>query len=376
MATSSATTESAEPPASPPPGDAGGPQLGLADRIPLRRIIRWGLAVALVLGIASGAYQTLAAGVFSPAQWRDLVVFGIAQGSIYALIALGYTLVYGILFMINFAHGEVFMAGGFTAFFAARAMDQAGFLNQQPVLAVLILLAIAMAVSTTVAVTLERVAYRPLRNAPRLIPLITAIGASLFLQYSFRGLYGEDIHSYPRIDALTGTWTIAGIPILRTQAIVIVAALALMVGLYFFISRTTMGRSMRAVAEDREIASLMGIDVNRVIVTTFAIGGMLAGAAGILYALVFRQVHFLMGFLPGIKAFTAAVIGGIGSIIGAAVGGLLLGLLEAVAPFLLLSGAGIPAPNQLKDVIAFSILVIVLIMRPGGLFGSREPEKL
>jgi branched-chain amino acid transport system permease protein len=350
--------------------------LSLVERLPWRRLIRWVLVTALLVAAAVGAQATLAAGLFTGAQWRDLVVFGVAQGSIYALIALGYTLVYGILFMINFAHGEVFMAGAFTAFFVARGLADSGTLNRRPVLSVLLLLVVAMAVSTLIAVLLERIAYRPLRNAPRLIPLITAIGASLFLQYTFQGLYGEDVRAYPQIDALVGTWTVLGIPILKTQAIVIVAALALMAGLYWFIAKTTTGRSMRAVAEDREIAALMGIDVDRVIVTTFAIGGLLAGAAGILYALVFKQVDFLMGFLPGIKAFTAAVLGGIGSVVGAALGGLVLGLLEAVAPFLLLSGVGIPSPNQLKDVIAFGILVLVLILRPGGILGSNEPEKL
>lgn len=361
----------------PSPGAAVAPAgLRLLDRLPVRRLTRWLVAAAVTVGVVSGTWQTLSAGMFTGSQWRDLVVFGVAQGSIYALIALGYTLVYGILFMINFAHGEVFMAGGFTAFFVARALDESGFLNRQPVLSILLLLAVSILVSTVLAVLLERIAYRPLRDAPRLIPLITAIGASLFLQYSFQGFYGADVRAYPRINSLTGTWTILGVPVLRTQAIVIVTALLLMVALYFFVERTTTGRSMRAVAEDREIASLMGIDANRVIVTTFAIGGLLAGAAGILYALVFRQVYFLMGFLPGIKAFTAAVLGGIGSIVGAAVGGLLLGLLEAVAPFLLLAGFGVPSPNQLKDVIAFAILVLVLILRPGGLFGSSAPEKV
>jgi branched-chain amino acid transport system permease protein len=226
-----------------------------------------------------------------------------------------------------------------------------------------------------VAVLLERVAYRPLRNAPRLVPLITAIGASLFLQYTAASLFGSDSKGYPTIAALEGTWTILGIPIDRTLLLAIVAAVVMMVGLTLFISRTTMGKAMRAVAEDKEIASLMGINVNRVIVTTFGIGGILAGVAGVMFALVFGLVQYNMGFVPGIKAFTAAVLGGIGSVAGAAIGGLILGVVESVAPFLLLAGIHVPAPNQLRDVVAFSILVLVLIFRPGGILGSGEPER-
>ena len=229
--------------------------------------------------------------------------------------------------------------------------------------------------SMAVAVLLERVAYRPLRNAPRLVPLITAIGASLFLQYTAASLFGPESKGYPTIAALEGTWTIFGIPIGRSLLVSIVAAAIMVVGLTLFISRTTMGKAMRAVAEDKEIASLMGINVNRVIVTTFAVGGFLAGVAGVMFALVFGLVQYNMGFIPGIKAFTAAVLGGIGSVTGAAVGGLILGVVESVAPVLLLAGFHVPAPNQLRDVVAFSILVLVLIFRPGGIFGSGEPER-
>jgi branched-chain amino acid transport system permease protein len=345
------------------------------ERISVVGIVLWALRIAVIVGVVTGAIATLTSTNLTGANWRDLVIFGVAQGSVYALIALGYTLVYGVLFMINFAHGEVFMAGAFTAFFAAQGLDEAGILNQQPLFAMAIILAVSMLTSMITAVLLERIAYRPLRNAPRLVPLITAIGASLVLQYSFRGFYGSSVRAYPSVDIFSGTITILGIPFLKSQLLVIVTAAVLMLALYYFVERTRTGRSMRAVSEDKEVAAMMGINVDRVIVTTFAIGGLLAGAAGILYALIFNQVFFLMGFVPGIKAFTAAVLGGIGSIPGAMLGGLTLGVLESVGPFLLLSGFGVPSPNQLKDVIAFSMLVLVLIFRPTGLLGKSSVER-
>ena len=241
-----------------------------------------------------------------------------------------------------------------------------------PLLAFAIVLLVAMLTSMIIAVLLERIAYRPLRSAPRLVPLITAIGASLFLQYTFRGLYGTGVKAYPTFSVFQGSFDLLGLTIPVAKAVVTVAALVLMVGLYLFVERTRTGRAMRAVSENKDVAAMMGINVDRVIVITFAIGGMLAGAAGILYTLIFNQVKFDMGFIPGIKAFTAAVLGGIGNIAGAMLGGLALGLLEAVAPFLLLGGFNIPSPNQLKDVIAFSVLVLVLIFRPSGFLGRKE----
>ncbi|HYZ10732.1 MAG TPA: branched-chain amino acid ABC transporter permease [Actinomycetota bacterium] len=350
-------------------------RLGLPERIPVRRTILVILSIAIVIGVAAGSWATLSEGRLPGDAWRSFVVNGVARGSVYALIAMGYTLVYGILFMINFAHGEVFMAGTFTSFFVARAMADAGFLNENPIIGIVILLLVSMAVSTSIAVLLERIAYRPLRGAPRLVPLITAIGASLFLQYTFRGLYGARVRGYPQIDAVSGRMELLGLSIERSELVVILSAVALVIGLYFFIQRTKTGRSMRAVGEDREIASLMGINVDRVIVTTFAIGGMLAGAAGILYVFLFPQVDFLMGFFPGIKAFTAAVLGGIGNVVGAAIGGLILGVLEAVGPTLFLSGAGVPSTHQLQPVMAFGVLVLVLIFRPGGILGSAEEKR-
>jgi branched-chain amino acid transport system permease protein len=339
-------------------------------RVSLVTLVLW-LVAAIVIGVlVVGTVLTLSQQRFSGEQWRDLLINGIALGSVYALIALGYTLVYGILFMINFAHGEVFMAGAFTAYFAADALAEAGVVDSNPILALAVIFLVAMVVSMLVAILLERIAYRRLRNAPRLVPLITAIGASLFLQYAFRGLYGSGVRSYPNIPLLDGDF--AGLPIRTTQVVVIVSAIVLMAALWYLVNRTRTGRAMRAVSEDKDTAALMGIDVNATIVRTFAIGGVLAGAAGVLYALIFSQVFFLMGFFPGIKAFTAAVMGGIGNIVGAMLGGLSLGILEKVGPNLFFSGYGIPGVNQLENAIAFAVLVIVLIIRPTGLLGRKE----
>ena len=344
-------------------------------RFPIRTIILTTLAIVLVTAIVAGSWATLSEGRIGGEGWRNLIIGGVARGSVYAIIAVGYTLVYGILFMINFAHGEVFMAGAFSTLFVAQALNENGMLASNPVVSVAILFASSMLISMLVAVTLERVAYRPLRGAPRLIPLITAIGASLFLQNTFLGLFGGSSVAYPGLDALAGNVSVLGLVMTKKQLIVILGALVLMIALFFFITRTKTGRAMRAVGEDREIASLMGIDVDRVIVTTFAIGGMLAGAAGILFVFIFNQVNYFMGFVPGIKAFTAAVLGGIGNVVGAALGGLFLGVIESVGPNLFLGGAGVPSPNQLQPVIAFGVLVFVLIFRPGGILGSSEEAR-
>jgi branched-chain amino acid transport system permease protein len=232
-----------------------------------------------------------------------------------------------------------------------------------------------MAASMGIALVVERVAYRPLRRAPRLIPLITAIGASFFLQYTFRSFFGAGVQSYPDIAALDGEWIIGGVHVRHTQALVLAAATVMMLVLYGIVMRTRTGKAMRAVAEDRDAAALMGIDVDRIIVFTFALGGAMAGAAGVLYALVFKQVHFFMGFVPGIKAFTAAVLGGIGNVPGAMVGGLFLGVIESVGPALFLDGLGVPAPYQLRDVIGFTMLLIMLIFRPQGILGERLAAK-
>lgn len=335
------------------------------------------LVGAVLLGLVIyGSFATLASGKYNARQWFDIVVSGLAQGSIYALIALGYTLVYGILRMINFAHSEIFMAGSFTGYFVAVGLNKRGLLESQPFWSMILVFIAAMLTSLVVAVLLERIAYRPLRRAPRLVPLITAIGASFFLQYVFRGLFGSQFKSYPEVVALTGDVTLfSDFTIQKVEILVIVAAALLMTTLYVFVQNTRTGKAMRAVSEDKDVAALMGINVDSIIVRTFAIGASLAGAAGVLYALMFRNVQYFMGFIPGIKAFTAAVLGGIGNIPGAMLGGLFLGLFESVGPSLFLDGLHIPAPYQLKDVIAFTMLVMVLIFRPTGILGERLATK-
>ena len=345
------------------------------ERITATDVVMWLIGAAILTLVIWGSTATLSEGKYSFYHWFDFVIFGLAQGSIYALIAMGYTMVYGTLRMINFAHSEVFMSGPYTAYYVAAAFYSSGFLDRHPIASLMMIFLVSMATSTLIAVLLERIAYRPLRTAPRLVPLITAIGASFFLQYTFRGLYGSGFQAYPVVRILEGEWMVGEFRILRFQALVIAAAALLMAALYLFIQRSRIGKAIRAVSEDREISSLMGIDVNRMIVTTFVIGGMAAGAAGVLYALMFKQVHFFMGFIPGIKAFTAAVLGGIGNIPGAMLGGIFLGLIESVGPSLFLDGLGIVAPYQLKDAIAFILLVLVLIFRPTGILGERLAVK-
>lgn len=339
--------------------------------VTLTDIVVWAIGIAIGIAIVYGTIRTWIAAEYSTEQWISLTISGLKVGGIYALIALGYTLVYGILRMINFAHSEVFMSGPFTAVFLAQYLDNIGFYNAHPIISLILITLLSAAISITVALLLERVAYRRLRFAPRLVPLITAIGASFFLQYTFRGFYGNDIETYPNLDILKGTWTIGGIDIPKTDLVVIVAGFLMMLLLYGVVQRTKMGKAMRSVSEDKDVAALMGIDVDRVIVFTFGLGGASAGVAGILYALMYSNVHFYMGFIPGLKAFTAAVLGGIGNVVGAWLGGTLLGLIESLGPNLFLSGLGIPAANQLKDGIAFAILVFILIFRPTGLLGER-----
>ncbi|MDH3261820.1 MAG: branched-chain amino acid ABC transporter permease [Acidimicrobiia bacterium] len=346
-----------------------------ASRLNFTNLFRWVVGSVAVVVIFYGSIKSVASGRLSWAQWRDLMVFGVAQGSVYALIAMGYTMVYGVLRFINFAHGEVFMSGAMIGYFVADALNRAGIWNEQPVVSLLIVLLVSMTTATSIAVILERVAYRPLRGAPRLIPLITSIGASFTLQYLFRGLFGAGTKAYPPMAAIQGKWIIFGIPILKSQVIVIGSAIVVMAGLYLFVEKTKTGRSMRAVAEDPETAALMGINVDGTIVKVFAVGGAMAGVAGALWTLVFPTVNFFSGFLPGIKAFTAAVLGGIGNIFGAMLGGVSLGMFESVGPSLVLGGYEVPAFNQLKDVVAFSALVLVLIFRPTGILGERLAQE-
>lgn len=335
----------------------------------------WSLRIAIVLVVVIGSILTLLGGRYSLETWGGLIVSGLTLGSIYALIALGYTMVYGILRMINFAHGEIFMAGAFAGYFCAIGLDSLGFLNLNPIttlVSVVVTILAAMAVATPIALLVERIAYRPLRNAPRLVPLISAIGASFFLQYTVRGFFGPGIYAYPTATFLEEViLPNTGLRVRWVDVLVVVSALLMMTGLYLFVMRTKLGTAIRAVSEDKETAALMGIDVNHAIVTTFALGAIMAAAAGVLYSLLFRQVFYFTGFVPGIKAFTAAVLGGIGNIPGAMLGGLFLGQIESVGPTLFLDGFNVPSPNQLKDVIAFTMLVLVLVFRPSGILGER-----
>ena len=337
--------------------------------------VLWLVRILAILAVVIGSYVSLSSGRLSAEQWLNFVVIGVGQGAIYALIALGYTMVYGILGFINFAHGEVFMSGAMVGAFAANSLAQVGMWTENPFLSLVIVLLISMTTSTLVAVLLERVAYRKLRNAPRLIPLITSIGASFFIQYAFLGLFGAQTRTYPALPILDGSFNLFGLRISYGEALVIGAAVVMMLGLYALVEKTRAGRALRAVAEDKEIAALMGVNVNRSIVLTFAVGGAMAGAAGLLFGVVFRTVFFFSGFLFGIKAFTAAVLGGIGNIFGAMLGGVTLGVIESVAPSLVLTGLGIPSAHQLKDVVAFLALVLVLIFKPTGLLGERLSEE-
>lgn len=346
-----------------------------ATRVSPTSVFLWALRIAALVIILYGSYLSISSGRLSGAQWRDLAVFGISTGSVYALIALGYTMVYGVLRFINFAHGEVFMVGAMMAFFVANGLSTTSLWTSSPVVSLLIVLIAAMMTSTAVAVIVERIAYRPLRGAPRLIPLITSIGASFTIQYLVRGLVGPATKSFPRMEPLRGTLQLGGFVILKTQLLVIVAALIMMLGLYLFVERTKTGRSMRAVSEDPETAALMGINVDRTIVTVFAVGGAMAGVAGALWGLVFPSLNFFSGFLPGIKAFTSAVLGGIGNIVGAMLGGVSLGVFESVGPSLVLAGYEIPSFSQLKDVVAYAALVLVLIFRPTGILGERLAQE-
>jgi branched-chain amino acid transport system permease protein len=346
-----------------------------ASRITPVSIFLWGLRIAALAVILYGSYLSISSGRLTASQWRDLLVFGISTGSVYSLIALGYTMVYGVLRFINFAHGEVFMVGAMMAFYVASGLATTSLWTSNPIVSLLIVLLASMITSTSVAVIIERIAYRPLRGAPRLIPLITSIGASFTIQYLVRGLVGPSTKAFPRMEPLRGTFEFGGFIILRSQVVVITAALLMMLLLYLFVERTRTGKSMRAVSEDPETAALMGIDVDKTIVKVFAVGGAMAGVAGALWGLVFPSLNFFSGFLPGIKAFTSAVLGGIGNIVGAMLGGVSLGMFESVGPSLVLAGYEIPAFSQLKDVVAYSALVLVLIFRPTGILGERLAQE-
>jgi len=331
----------------------------------------WLMRVAVVLLVLAGTVGTVIKNRYASEQWVDMVVFGLTMGGIYALVALGYTMVYGILRLINFAHGDIFMSGAFTAYFVAGPLGKTGWLDENLVLGMLLILLTAMATCSAIALIVERICYRPFRSVRTLAPLICAIGASFVIQHSFRGMYGSAVRAYPDVSLFESRVHFMGFDFLTIQLLVIAAAIISMTALYIIVHKTKMGTAMRAVSEDRDAAALMGIDTNKVIIFTFVLGGSMAGIGGVLYAFVFKQVYFFMGFFPGIKAFSAAVLGGIGNVPGAMLGGFFLGLAESLGPALFLDGLGMVAPYQLRDLIAFTMLVMVLIFRPQGILGER-----
>lgn len=294
------------------------------------------------------------------------MVNGLTLGSIYALIALGYTMVYGILLMINFAHSEIFMVGAYAGLAFLRCPWASALPGALLMAGSFLSAALAAGVLN---LAIERMAYRPLRGASRLVPLISAIGVSLILQNLVMMAVTSESLSFPTTLVIR-EFSFGKVRLSTLQILILISSLVLMILLQLFISRTRWGKAMRATSQDRETAGLMGIDTHRVIALTFFIGGVLGGAAGVLNGLYYGSVKYNMGFLPGIKAFTAAVLGGIGNIPGAMLGGYLLGILEAL-------GAGfIPGGAEWKDVFAFVVLILVLLVRPSGLLGEHVPEKI
>jgi len=292
---------------------------------------------------------------------------GIAWGSIYALIALGYTMVYGILRLINFAHGDVYMVGAFAAYYLAGALGVGTITSASPLMAALVLLG-SMVICALLGMGIELLAYRPVRRSSRITALITAIGVSLFLENAGILIFGADPKFFPQVIAPRTITLPGGVLVTNHQIMVVVVSVVLMVALTLFIQKTRTGKAMRAVAFNRDAASLMGIPTDRIITYTFALGSALAAAAGFLVGLTNPKIEPLMGIMPGIKAFVAAVLGGIGSIPGAMIGGLLMGISEYMVVGYLSS--------TYRDAIAFVILIVVLLIRPAGLLGRNVTEKV
>ncbi len=290
---------------------------------------------------------------------------GLSLGSIYALVALGYTMVFGVLQLINFAHGDIFMVGSFFGLYAVRFFLPS--FGPGPVLALLVI-GSAMAASAILGILIEHFGYRPMRAAPRINILITAIGISLFLEYGGQLVFGASPQFFPPYFEKTQFQFLPNVMIDSNQISIFIIACVLMGGLQFLVSKTQFGRSMRALSHSLETASLIGINVNQVIRITFMLGSVLAGAAGVLYALAYPKIEPLMGVLPGLKAFVAAVLGGIGNITGAVLGALILGLSETyVAGYI---------SSTYRDALAFIILIIVLLVKPSGLLGKKRIEKV
>lgn len=315
-------------------------------------------------------------------QLPNTLVDGITIGFVYAVIALGYTMVYGVLKFINFAHSEIFMVGGVVGYeVMIRLRDAKLLAGFPPLLLVILMIVSAMVICGLLAVAVERIAYKPLRNAPRLVPLISAIGVSFFLQDFVRALEALGRNEFnmgyatSEVPALTVRYPLVqGVQISTTAIIVVASSVLMLLGLNYFVSATKLGKGIRAVSQDQATASLMGINVNLMISLTFLIGGALGGAAGVLFGLKTTNITPYVGFIPGIKAFTAAVLGGIGNITGALLGGIMLGLLEAffssLLPYFPALGTGY------SDIFAFAVLILILIFRPTGLLGQRVDEKV
>ncbi|MBI4043136.1 MAG: branched-chain amino acid ABC transporter permease [Deltaproteobacteria bacterium] len=296
------------------------------------------------------------------------IINGVAVGTIYSLIALGYTMVYGILSLVNFAHSDVFMIGAFSGYYVARWLGIGVGGADHPFGHLTLVMMTAMMVCAALALIIERFAYRPLRNAPRLNVLITAIGVSLFLEYAGQVLFGADPKFFPQFFETKPLIASGALHITNVQCLTLAISLSLMAALHLFIHKTRTGTAMRAVSHSYTVSSLMGISVNKIIVVTFLIGSALAGAAGVLVSCAYPKIEPLMGVLPGLKAFVAAVLGGIGHIPGAMFGGIIIGLLEEM-----IVGYGY---SSYRDGLAFAILILILLYRPAGLFGNHIPEKV
>lgn len=304
-------------------------------------------------------------------QLSQQLINGLTIGGVYALIAIGYTMVYGVLCMLNFAHGELYMIGGFVGWWVLQIFSVNHIPIMNAALLISLMIIIAMAVSALLGLAIERIAYRPLRKAPRMNLLLSSLGVSIFIQnfiLYFQGAKVKVFHISQLIPDGLRTLHIGGVVISFMRILVIAVCFVLMLSLTVIIKRTNIGKSIRATAQDIEAAAFMGIDTDKVIVTVFLIGSALGGAAGILVSLLFTQVDYYVGLQAGLKGFTAAVLGGIGSIPGAMAGGLLLGVCEAMAVTFF--------PSAYKDVVAFVILIAVLIFRPQGLWGERIREKV
>ncbi|HET7157685.1 MAG TPA: branched-chain amino acid ABC transporter permease [Burkholderiales bacterium] len=299
------------------------------------------------------------------------LINGLVLGSIYALVALGYTMVYGILGLINFAHGDITMVGALVALSVMQMLAGAGL---APIVVVLVAMGAAALICVAIGVSVERVAYRPLRRAPRLAPLITAIGVSILIQYSAALVWGKQYIALPQIIQPT-TMTLGGAQFSDLQVYIFLLACALMAGLLWFIKASRMGRAMRATEQNPDIAGLMGVDTNRIIAFTFLIGSAIGAIAGVMVVLYYGLGHYFMGFMLGLKAFTAAVLGGIGNIAGAMLGGLLLGVIESLASGYIGDITGGVLGSNYRDIFAFLVLIGVLILRPAGLLGAQVSER-